>query len=55
MIRTIIERNGPGAAKLSRTVLSGMLGMAARYDALDSNPVRDIERIETRRKKPRHS
>lgn len=36
---------GPNVAKSVRAVLSGMLGLAARYGAIPSNPVRDVSRI----------
>lgn len=38
--------NGPGAAKACRAVLSGMLGLAARSDAIRANPVRELAPIE---------
>ncbi|MBB1156962.1 site-specific integrase [Amycolatopsis dendrobii] len=44
---------GPSTAKTARTALSGMLGLAARYDAVDSNPTRDTRRIPKSKKKPR--
>ncbi|WP_244210580.1 site-specific integrase [Amycolatopsis kentuckyensis] len=44
---------GPSTAKTARTALSGMLGLAARYDAIDSNPTRDTRRIPKSKKKPR--
>ena len=44
-LRVVREKNGPGTAKLTRTVLSGMCGLAARYDALDRNPVREAGAI----------
>lgn len=34
--------NGVGAAKSCRAVLSGMMGLAARSDAVHGNPVRDL-------------
>lgn len=34
--------NGVGAAKSCRAVLSGMMGLAARSDAVNGNPVRDL-------------
>jgi integrase len=40
--------NGAGAAKSARAVLSGMLGMAARSDAIRGNPVRDLSPISRR-------
>jgi hypothetical protein len=36
---------GPGAAKHARTALSGMFGLATRYEAIRANPVRDVSRI----------
>jgi integrase len=44
-LRAVKEKNGAGTAKLTRTVLSGMCGLAARYDALDRNPVREASPI----------
>jgi hypothetical protein len=44
---------GTSTAKTARTALSGMLGLAARYDAIDSNPTRDTRRIPKSKKKPR--
>lgn len=32
----------PAQAKQARVVLNGMLGLAARHDAIRANPVRDI-------------
>jgi len=40
------DRKGYSTAKISRTVLSGTCGMLARRDALRSNPVRDVGRLE---------
>ncbi|MGW4827734.1 tyrosine-type recombinase/integrase [Amycolatopsis japonica] len=47
------RRIGASTAKTARTVLSGMLGLAARYDAIDGNPTRDTRRIPKAKKKPR--
>jgi hypothetical protein len=44
-LRAVREKNGAGTAKLTRTVLSGMCGLAARCDALDRNPVREASAI----------
>jgi integrase len=43
----IHDTSGPGAAKHCRTVLSGLLALAARNDAIASNPVRDTATIAT--------
>lgn len=39
-------------AKTCRSVISGVMGLAARYGAIVTNPVREIERIEGRPKQP---
>ncbi|KXC05759.1 tyrosine-type recombinase/integrase [Microbacterium hominis] len=41
---------GPGQAKKTRAVLSGMMGVAARSDAVKSNPVRELARVEAKAK-----
>lgn len=38
---TPIMIGGPTAAKTARVVLTGMMGLAARYDIIDVNPVRE--------------
>lgn len=45
---TIAAENGPGEAKKARAVLSGMLGLAARSDAVKANPVRELAPIEAK-------
>lgn len=40
--------NGTGQAKNTRAVLSGMMGIAARSDALKTNPVRELARVEAK-------
>jgi integrase len=47
LIQHVHDRFGVGAAKTTRTVLSGMVGLAVRHDALERNPVRDVGRIES--------
>lgn len=42
--------NGPGAAKTARAVLSGMMGLAARSDAVRANPVRELTTAESSRR-----
>jgi integrase len=42
----------PGIAKTMRAVLSGMMGIAARYKAIPTNPVRDVSRIRSVAAKP---
>jgi Phage integrase central domain len=45
LLKRTRERHGVGVAKLTRTVLSGVLGLAARHDALRGNLVRDAAPI----------
>jgi integrase len=49
-LRAVTAKHGPGTAKTTRSVLSGVCGLAARHDALDRNPVRDAGAIETKPK-----
>jgi len=44
-IEKVSSENGAGAAKISRTVLSGMMGLAARSNAIRSNPIRELSPI----------
>jgi integrase len=44
----------PASARSCRSVVSGVMGLAVRYGAIHSNPVREVERIESRsRRAPR--
>lgn len=43
----VAAESGPGAAKTARAVLSGMMGVAARAEAVKGNPVRELERTES--------
>jgi integrase len=45
VLRTVREKHGVGVAKATRTVLSGMFGLAARHDAMPGNLVRDAATI----------
>lgn len=47
-LRTVKDKHGPGTAKMVRSVLSGIMGFAARHDAIASTPVRDAGRIRGR-------
>lgn len=47
-VEGVARDSGPGAAKACKAVLSGMLGLAARSDAVRSNPVRDLAPIATK-------
>lgn len=42
----VAAENGPGEAKKARAVLSGMMGLATRSDALRANPVRELAPVE---------
>lgn len=42
---------GPATAKTCRSVVSGTLGLASRYGAIDHNPIRDVDTIETESKR----
>jgi integrase len=42
VIRELRQHNGEGTAKHAKVILSGVLGLAVRLDALDSNPVREL-------------
>lgn len=48
-LKTVKTNHGPGTAKVVRSVLSGVLGLATRHDALDHNPTRETARIATTR------
>jgi integrase len=47
LVTEVHDRFGTAAAKTTRTVLSGMVGLAVRHDALERNPVRDVGRVES--------
>lgn len=46
-LKTMRTKHGNATAKLCKTVLSGMLCLAARHGALDGNPLRDVATIPT--------
>ncbi|HYZ07773.1 MAG TPA: site-specific integrase [Pseudonocardiaceae bacterium] len=50
-LATIATHHGPVSAKRAKTVLTGVLGLAARHDAIRTNPVRDTARIKHGEKK----
>jgi integrase len=49
VIRHLREHSGPGTAKHAKVILSGVLGLAVRHDALDANPVRELTPARTKR------
>lgn len=48
-LKATTRNTGPATAKLCRSVLSGMLGIAARHGAIPANPVRDAAGINPKR------
>ena len=54
-IQTVQAHRGTAAAKLARSVLSGLLGVAVRHGAIPTNPVRDLGRIHAGRRKATRS
>ncbi|MDQ1059107.1 hypothetical protein QFZ23_003008 [Arthrobacter globiformis] len=46
-------QHGNGSAKLAKTVLSAMLGLAARHGAIESNPLRDVTKVPVNRNEVR--
>lgn len=49
-LQKVAAQHGPATAKLVRSVLPGICGLAARHDALDRNPVRDVGGVDTKPK-----
>ena len=47
VLKATREHHGVSVAKLTRTVLSGIFGLAVRHDAMDGNPVRDAAPVRT--------
>ena len=52
-LRGVARDHGAPSAKVARTVMSGILGMAARHDAIKGNPLREVSPISVPRKKVR--
>jgi integrase len=48
----VAQNSGKGAAKMSRTVLRGVLDLATKHDANPANPVRSAGPIKVRTTKP---
>lgn len=48
-LNTVVATRGAGTAKNTRAVLSGIMGLAVRSDALERNPVRELAPIEAKR------
>ena len=51
-ISAVKAKHGPSLAKTTRSVLSGVCALACRYDALVTNPCREVARISTKPKRP---
>jgi hypothetical protein len=49
LLASVHADHGPGAAKFTRSVLSGVLGLAVRHGQLTTNPVRDTPARRTAR------
>src|SRR3954452_7470555 len=52
LLASIRSNHGPGAAKSTRNVLSGILGMAVRHGRLPANPVAEASAQRTPRSRP---
>ncbi|GAA3624679.1 site-specific integrase [Kineosporia mesophila] len=52
-ILSAIKAKSVGNAKLSKTVIASVMKVAIRHGAIENNPVRETDRIETKRKKKR--
>ena len=52
LLASVRANHGPGAAKSTRNVLSGILGMAVRHGRLPANPVAEAGAQRTPRSKP---
>ncbi|MFD7657891.1 tyrosine recombinase XerC [Actinosynnema sp. NPDC059797] len=50
VLRAIRDRAGLGSARHAKVVLTGIMGLAVRYGALDTNPVREIGALGTSKK-----
>ena len=50
-LAVVKAKHGNAVAKTTKTVLSGICGLACRHDAMISNPCRDVSRISTKPKR----
>ncbi|PKV93925.1 site-specific recombinase XerD [Amycolatopsis echigonensis] len=51
VITEIRDRHGRGAASHAKVVLSGIFALVVRHDAIDKNPVREIESLGAKKRK----
>ncbi|MDI3211689.1 site-specific integrase [Arthrobacter sp. AL12] len=49
-LKATTAKHGSATAKLAKTVLSAMLGLAARHGAVGANPLRDVAKVPTNHK-----
>ncbi|HJP73493.1 MAG TPA: tyrosine-type recombinase/integrase [Pseudonocardiaceae bacterium] len=47
LVKAVKDNHGNATAKVVRTVLNGILGLATRHDVYDHNPAREVRRIES--------
>jgi integrase len=52
-LSAVRDKTGPSAAKHCKTVLGQVMGLAARHDAVDHNPVRNVAAIKVEKKAAR--
>lgn len=52
-LKTVTVNTGAPTAKLCRTILSGVMGLAVRHGAARANPMRDVAGVTVTRREPR--
>lgn len=52
-LSSVWDKKGTSAARHSKTVLSGVMGLAARHGAVEYNPIRDVSTITQQQKEVR--
>ncbi|HEY2700613.1 MAG TPA: site-specific integrase [Pseudonocardiaceae bacterium] len=52
LVKDVKDKHGNATAKVVRTVLNGVLGLATRHDVYDHNPAREVRRIDGAPAKP---
>jgi len=53
LFKTVTANNGPNIARATRAVVSGLLGLATRHDAIAQNPTREVAAIKVKSKPTR--
>jgi hypothetical protein len=51
LCRSVRDQSSASSAKTVRAILSGVCGLAVRYGALTTNPVREVAQLESRKAK----